>query len=244
MKAEILDRLLDFVWPRNCEVCARACDRVGRHVCSDCLNRIPFVPQDGVCRVCGRAVEGFEGEYLCEDCSRPSTRPSFDRAASAFRFEDKAREMLLGYKFDGRLWLRSDFADWLEAAARARFDAAAVDVVVPMPVTRFHRVDRGYNQSAYLAEELAGRLDRRYLAGALARRGSPRRQAELAEEERRENVKGTVVVRRPADVRGRTVLVVDDVMTTGSTLSECAKVLKEAGARRVWCVTLARSIRA
>ena len=239
----MIGRILDLVWPRRCEVCGRPVDRAGRHVCADCLNRIPFVPAEGCCRVCGRAVAGLAGEYLCEDCGRRATRPAFDRAACAIRFEDRAREMLLDYKFNRHLWLRDDFVDWLEAAARARFDLPAVDVVLPMPITAFHRLDRGYNQSAYLAAALARRIDRRCDEAVIARTGRPRRQSELSEEERRANAKGTFVVRRPARVRGRTVLVVDDVMTTGATLSACAKALKEAGAARIWCLALARSIR-
>lgn len=239
----MIEKVLDLIWPRNCEVCGRPVDRTGRHICADCLNRIPFIPADGCCRICGRAVAGLAGEYLCEDCDRRATRPHFDRAASAVRFEDRAREMLLAFKFNRHLWLRDDLADWLEAAARARFDLAAVDVVLPMPVTAFHRLDRGYNQSAYLAKVLAERIARRFTDGVLARQGHPKRQSELQEEERRANVKGTFAVRRPELVRGRTVLVVDDVMTTGATLSECARSLKDAGAAHVWCVTVARSIR-
>lgn len=234
--------LLDSIWPRNCEVCGRPADRPGRHVCAACLMRIPFVPTDGLCRVCGRAAEGHAGEYLCEDCSGPH-RPFFDRAVSAVRFEDKARQMMLDYKFNGHLWLKDDFTDWLEAAARAQFDLASVDVILPMPLTGLHHFIRGYNQSGYLAAALARRLDRRCREDVLARTGRPRRQSELDEEARRENVKGTFVVRKGEFVQGRTVLVIDDVMTTGSTLSECARVLKLAGASRVWCLTLARSIR-
>ena len=204
--------------------------------------RIPFVPADGLCRVCGRAAEGHAGEYLCEDCSGPH-RPFFDRAVSAIRFEDKAREMLLDYKFNGHLWLRDDFADWLEASARAHFDLAAVDLLLPMPLTAFHRLDRGYNQSGYLAEALAKRFDRTCREDVLKRKGRPERQSELDEDARRENVKDTFAVTKPDLVRGRTVLLVDDVMTTGSTLSECARELKLSGASRVWCLTLARSIR-
>lgn len=240
----VRERVLDLLWPRRCEACRRPGDRPGRFLCTDCLNRVPFVPTDGVCRVCGRAVEGLGGEYLCEDCSRRKTAPAFDRAASAFRFEGVAREMLLDYKFNRHLWLRDDFADFLEGTVRARFDAAAIDLVLPMPVTAFHRLDRGYNQSAILAATLADRLDRRFDASVLKRIGSPKRQAELSEDERRENVKGTFAVRRAGLVRGRTVLVVDDVMTTGSTLSAAAEALKASGAGRVWCVTLARSVRA
>jgi predicted amidophosphoribosyltransferase len=75
------------------------------------------------------------------------------------------------------------------------------------------------------------------------RQGKFETQSSLTEEERIENVKGTFAVRRPELVRGRTILVVDDIMTTGATLGECAKTLKAAGASRVWSVTLARSVR-
>ncbi len=201
------------------------------------------MPVDGLCRCCGRAVEGLAGDYLCEDCRLPSTRPAFDGAASAVRFEAEARRMVLDYKFNRHFQLKEDFADWLEAVARSRFDVTAVDAVLGMPITEVHRIDRGYNQSDYLARELARRIERLYLARALVRTGSPRRQAGLAERERRENVAGTFEVVQPRRVRGRTLLLVDDVMTTGATLSEAARSLKKCGAWRVWCVTLARSLR-
>lgn len=167
----------------------------------------------------------------------------FDRAGCAIRYEAEAREAVNRYKSHGALWLRDDFCDWLEAAARARFDADAVDAVLPVPSTAWHRMDRGYNQCAYLARGVADRIGRRCEEGVLRRCGRPRRQAGLSESERRENAKGTFAARRPERVRGRTLLVVDDIMTTGSTLSDCARALKEAGAWRVWCLALARSVR-
>ncbi|MBR7180447.1 MAG: ComF family protein, partial [Kiritimatiellae bacterium] len=81
------------------------------------------------------------------------------------------------------------------------------------------------------------------LRGAVARTGRPKRQSGLGGSERRENVKGSFAVLRPGFVRGRTLLVVDDVMTTGSTLSECARALKEAGAAKVFALTLARTVK-
>ena len=239
---KVIESILDFVWPRRCEICGKTADRPGRHVCADCLNRLPFVPTDGCCRRCGRAAEKLDGEFLCEDCR--VHRPSFDRTASALSFEGEARELVNGFKFDRRkLWLRTDFADWLEAVARVRFNVDEVDVVVPMPSTWLHRLDRGYNQCDYLASVLAKRLDKPYVRQALRRVGMPKKQGVLSEEERRTNVLGTFSVRRPETVCGKTVLVVDDIMTTGSTLSACAAELKRAGAVRVWCVTLARSFR-
>ena len=215
---KLLQRALDLLWPRNCEICGRPVDREARYICAECLNRIPFVrPEDGMYEI--------------------------DDAASAVRFECETREIINGYKFKNSIWLRDDFVDWIEAAARSRFDVAAIDAVIAIPTTLSHRINRGYNQSALLAEPLAKRLDRRFLGRAVARTGHPKRQSSLSEEERAENVKGTFVVREPSLVRGRTILLVDDIMTTGSTLSECVKTLKAAGAWRVWSVTLARSVR-
>ena len=211
-------RLLDLVWPRACEICTRPSDRDGRYVCSDCLNRIPFIrPGDGV--------------YDIPD------------AVSAVRFECETRRMVLDWKFNRHLWLKSDFCDWMEAAAAARFDLAAVDAVIAMPTTLRHRLDRGGNPCAFLAADLARRIDRLYLAGALVRQGRPKRQGGLNEEERRVNVKGTFAVRHPERLRGRTLLLIDDILTTGSTVAECVNVLKNAGVSRVWAVTLARSVR-
>ncbi len=214
----VLQRVLDLLWPRNCEICGRPVDREARYICADCLNRIPFVrPEDGMYEI--------------------------DDAASAVRFECETREMINGYKFRSHIWLKNDFVDWMEAAARAKFDVAAIDAVVAIPTTLGHKLNRGYNQSAMMAEALAKRLERKFLARAVTRIGHPKRQSSLSEEERRENVKGTFAVREPSLVRGRTILLVDDIMTTGATLSECAKTLKAAGAWRVWCLTLARSVR-
>ena len=170
-------------------------------------------------------------------------QPAYDRAASALSFEGDAREAVNAFKFRKHLWLRDDLVDWMEAVARARFRVGEVDVVVAMPSTLWHRLDRGYNQCAYLARTLAKRLQRPYVPFAMRRKGNPKRQGRLTEEERRENVIGTFGVWRAKAVRGKTVLVVDDIMTTGSTLSECAAELKRAGATRVWCVTIARSHR-
>lgn len=196
---------------------------------------------NGCCRRCGRDAYGLDGEYLCEDCR--TYKPSFDRAASAVYFDGDAREMINAFKFRNHYWLRDDFVDMIEAAVNAHFHVAKIDVILPMPVTLYRRLDRGFNQCAILAKSLAKRLKRKYVNNALGRTGSPRRQGGLDEKERRENVIGTFVVNKPSVVKDHTVLLVDDIMTTGSTLSECAATVKRAGAERVWAITLAHSIR-
>ena len=178
-----ISETLDFFYPRYCEACRRPVDRPGRHFCSDCLNRLPFTPTDGCCRRCGRAAEKLDGEFLCEDCR--TYRPSFDRAASALSFEGDAREAMNAFKFRNHLWLRDDLVDWMEAVARARFKVGEIDVIVAMPSTLWHRLDRGYNQCAYLARALAKRLKKPYAPFVLRRKGNPKKQGRLPEEEGR-----------------------------------------------------------
>ena len=234
--------LLDAIWPRKCELCGELVDREGFHLCGECLMRLPIVDFNGCCEICGKDIGAGEYSLLCQDCSGPH-KPAFDRAAFALRFEEDARNMILDYKFNRSIWLRNDFVLLMEAAARRRFDLDAVDMVCPMPLTLFHRLDRGYNQCAYLARELARRIAREDRADIVRRTGHPRRQAGLTEKERRENERGTFAIRHAEAIVGKTVLVVDDVLTTGATLSECARALKDAGAQRVFALTLAKAVR-
>lgn len=230
--------LLDFIWPRACEICMRPVDRPGRYLCSDCLNRLSLTPTRGLCQKCGRDAAGFEGEYLCQECRE--RRPAFDRTGSALFFEGEARSLVNHFKFREALHLKTDFVDLLEAMAMVRFNLKEIDVVSSVPLALTRRIVRGYDQCEMLGVALAKRLKKTYRK-LLKRVGSPVRQSSLSEEDRRKNVIGTFALRGPFSAR--TVLLVDDIMTTGSTLSECAKVLKSAGAKTVYCLTLARSVR-
>lgn len=204
--------------------------------------RLPLIPIRGVCRKCGRDATAFDGDYLCEDCVRH--RPQFDRVASAMRFEGVARELVNSYKFRDRFTVHGDLLDILEATVRARFKVEELSCVAPMPSTLRHRFLRGYNQCAELAYPLARRLHKPCRA-LLRRVGSPGTQGGLSEEDRRQNVIGTfdAAIFSGDLSRFDTVLLIDDIMTTGSTMSEAASTLKRFGVRRVWGATLARSVR-
>lgn len=204
--------------------------------------RLPVVDFNGCCEICGKDIGSGGYSLLCQDCSGPH-KPAFDRAAFVLRFEEDARRMILDYKFNRNIWLRNDFVLLMESAARSRFDMDEIDIVCPMPLTLFHRLDRGYNQCGYLARALARRMGRAYRADIVRRKGHPRRQAGLSEKERRKNVRGTFSVRHASDIAGKTIMVVDDVLTTGATLSECARALKAAGAKRVYALALAKAVR-
>jgi ComF family protein len=149
-------------------------------------------------------------------------------------------DVIRTFKYNGGTWLKEDFADILEGTLKSKFPFGEIDSIMPVPLHSERLRKRGYNQSEILAGELSLRLDRRLDTKSLVRIRNTPQQARLSLRERIRNVEGAFKIERPELVRGRTILLIDDVTTTMSTLENCAKVLKEAKAKAVWCLTLAR----
>ncbi len=235
-----LDRLLDLFYPRICPLCDAVSDRPGRLICWRCFGRLPLHTADeAVCRRCGLAPEGHvEEDFLCDACRRAP--PAFDRARAAAPFRGGIRDLLHAFKYNGATWLRADLVDFLEGALRAYYEPQLIDLVLPVPLHTGRLRRRGYNQSALLAAALARRFGIESAPRQLRRSWATPTQTRLSAPARRRNVLGAFHVPHPAWVRGRTVLVVDDVMTTGATLHETARCLKRAGAWRVWALAVAR----
>ncbi len=207
------ERALDVVWPRVCAV-------------RDCARRVDR-PQGCLCSRCWDALPWY-GETT----------------AAAVAYLDPVDGLVQAFKFGGRRHLAGTFAEAMATQlAKHPADAAAVDVVVPVPLHPLRLRERGYNQSELLARPLARALGRRMDAGALLRKIDTPHQSRLSREERLENLKGAFAVDFPERVRGRVVLLVDDVSTTGATLEACAAALRRAGAARVMPFTFARAVR-
>ena len=236
--------LADLVWPRICAIdgCGRTSDRPGRHICSRCFATLPFLDVPGRCSICGaETAHDVRHEFVCEACTvKP---PPFERARSAVRYDDAFGQLMQDFKYRKSTWLRADLSDLLEGVVRAKFPFHEIDVVIPVPLHPNRLRERGFNQCELLAEDLARRLNRRLDAGSLRRVVDTPHQARLSEDERRKNLDSAFDVSDASGIRGRTVLLVDDVMTSGTTLSCTARVLKQAGASRIWCATVARAIR-
>lgn len=231
-------QVADWLYPRVCPGCGGNSDRPGRHLCWACLSRIELYTQ-GLCTLCGRFVEGPVGHaFVCGVCRQ--AKPSFDRARAAGRFSGVLREQVHQFKYGQALWLKHDLADLLQGCLNAHFTPAEVDVVMPVPLHPVRQRERSYNQSVLLARELARRIDRRYDGRSLVRIRTTETQTRLDAAHRRMNMRGAFKVTGPEWVRQRCVLLVDDVMTTGATLNECARMLKKAGAHTVWAVTVGR----
>jgi ComF family protein len=178
------------------------------------------------------------GDFLCDLCRRAARAIDGARAAAAFR--GGLRSLLHAFKYRHATWLCMDLADLLQGCVAAYYETADIDLVVPVPLHPNKQRQRTYNQSALLADILARRLGLETFGDSLRRARATPSQTRLSAAARRANVRGAFEVVRPAWVRGRSVLLVDDVMTTGATLHEAAACLKKAGAWRVWAVAVAR----
>ncbi len=230
--------LLDMVFPRSCAGCGAADPDEGRQLCWDCLAGLAYI-QPPFCASCGDPVSGrIDHAYRCPFCA--SRAIHFDTARSVARYDGALAVAIQDLKYRGALWLADDLARLLESGVRTHFRADAVDGVAPVPLHPTRRRERGYNQAAVLAGRLARRLGRPLWSGAVRKIRWTPTQTRLTAAERMANVAGSFASRGDGRLRGRNVLLVDDVMTTGATVNECARALKAGGAAAVWVITVAR----
>jgi len=232
--------MLDLVLPRHCAVSGRPllAEETGA-VAPEVLREVPVVGPD-YCSRCGAPQGDGVGRIKeCMACREYTEGFGTREVAAAGAYAGVLKEMCLALKFGGARGVAVPLAAWLALICHERGLADKVDFVVPMPlhVIRFFR--RGYNQAALIAQPLAAALGKPMRDSALERREATLRQATLSAAQRRRNVEDAF---RSTNLDGQTVLLVDDVMTTGATLAAAARCMKRAGARAVYGAVAARAV--
>ncbi|WP_218574606.1 ComF family protein [Reyranella sp. CPCC 100927] len=231
---------LDVLLPPQCMSCSAAVDAPGA-LCAACWSKIAFIAAP-VCACCGLPFEVDAGpETLCGACL--AKRPRYRRARAAFRYDAESRRLVLMFKHADRLDPAPTFGRWLALAGAGLL--ADADVIAPIPLHRWRLLWRRYNQSAELARAVGRHSGKAVVPDLVVRHRRTPSQADLNARERRLNVAGAFSVnpRHRAAVRDKTVLLIDDVLTTGATVEACARTLLRAGAAAVDVLTLARVVR-
>jgi ComF family protein len=227
-----------LLYPATCTICGKNV-RAGEYLCEECEAKIVRVLPP-FCKTCSEPFEGsITSAFTCANCAHRTIH--FDAAVAAYRGRGIVREIIHEFKYARQIHLRHLVAHWLCAALDdERLRDISFDLIVPVPLHPARQRERGFNQASLLAESLSAETSMPSKP-ALQRIRYTTTQTALDRSERMENLHNAFRLRKNADVRGLRVLLIDDVLTTGSTLSECARVLKRAGAISVHAATAARA---
>ena len=228
-----LRAMRDFALPARCSGCGAIVDEV-HTFCIDCWRSIDFLA--GGCTSCGQPLAGTDAD-ICAIClAKP---PRIQRSRSAVTYDEITRGLVLRLKYGRKVGLAKTMAHYM---APLLADLPPDSAIVPVPLHRRRLWQRGFNQSGLLANELSRRTGLAVDQSLVRTKRTPPLQG-LSRLQRRRAVAGAFAVRNDSNIRGRVVVLVDDVLTTGSTANGCARALFKAGVRRVEFVSWARVVR-
>lgn len=231
----VFSALGDFLFPRVCLVCEK--DIEGEVLCRECFDSVYKIERN-FCQLCGRPLERFRKKAVCSECIRHPL--SLARIRAWARFTHPLDKVVYAFKYQRRAGLANYFSRHLAMVIASDPFLKSADALVPVPLFALKSWWRGYNQSELLVRSLAKRTG---IAAwnALARRRSTRAQTHLSSSQRRANVKDAFTLMDrfdPSLLKDKKLILLDDVITSGSTLDEAAEVLLEAGAAEIYGLTI------
>ena len=213
---KVFDYILSLIYPPKCVFCGTVIDK--SDICEECEKSLPFTKGDSI-------YQKF---------------PFVDKCISPLYYKDYVRRAVLRFKFAGCSCYSRRLGGIMSECAENNLDCGSIDMISCIPLSRKRMHDRGYNQAELLAKEISKKVGVEYLPTLKKIRHNTAQSTIKDSKQRAANVIGAYRVIDAEEVKGKYILLVDDVVTTGSTVSECARILKKSGAKAVYCVTLAR----
>lgn len=231
-----LSTLINAILPARCLHCGKIIAN-DNCLCSECFEQISFITKP-YCIHCGTPLLNKSvSDLYCANCLNKKDNLRYSR--SAVIYDEFSKKLILDFKFFDHIENKKLLAQWMFFAGKDIFDAG-VDVILPIPLHYMRLLKRKYNQSAILSSELSKLTNIQADYKSLIKIKKTQPQAECSGKKRITNIKNAFFVKYPDNIKGKRVLLIDDVYTTGSTLRECAKVLKKAGAKSVDSLTVAK----
>ena len=228
---------LDLLFPPKCIFCGQIM-RIGTtfEMCSLCKDRLSFI-QRIACQKCGKPIVVKDQEDVCSDCKK--TNHLYTAATSVFVYSGTVQRALQRMKFEGRRRYAIVFGFLMANQLKKMKNWPIIDIVVYTPLHKKRYAERGFNQAKLLAHEVAKHLDYKVLEDMLYKIKHTPAQSSLVRAKRQQNIYNAFKLNMAIDVKDKTILLVDDIYTTGTTVNECTRYLKAAGAKEVYVITAA-----
>jgi len=238
---EFQSTLFQFFLPPQCPCCENFLEEGRQGFCSNCLSEIRWI-EPPFCSICGipfasKAVEN----HPCGACVTRGKYFTMARALGAY--EGSLREAIHRWKYEGKIHLTPFFTEWMAEGLNRYWEPASLDLLIPVPLHTQRLRERGFNQALLLVKELSLRTGIPYRKTILQKKKSTLPQVNLSGTEREKGLRGAFQTIGKEELLEKSVLLVDDVYTTGATVNECSKVLLRGGAERVDVLTLAHAIK-
>lgn len=225
--------LLDLIYPRRCPVCDKAVKPFGSLICEECEKKIKYVKAP-YCQKCGKELKDKRAFY-CHDCAHKEHK--YDRGMALFQYASVA-DSLYRFKYRGRAEYAAYYAERMAYVLGEKILSLHPDALVPVPIHSSKKRIRGYNQAEALANELGGILDVPVNVKLIKRVRKTAPMKDLSIEERQNNLKRAFKICHN-DVKLSTIVIIDDIYTTGSTIDAMAQELRLAGVENIYFATLA-----
>ncbi len=234
----ILKAVKDYIFPNACLSCRNLIDE-NAFLCLDCWKETELIGQN-ICNKCGDPLEfEIENELICGRCIRQM--PIFNKSVSVFIFKGVTKEIIHKFKYEDQLHIAKKMVKLMLLKGQNLIEDS--EIIAPVPMHFFKVLKRNYNQSAILAREIAENTDLSYVGDLLVKTKNTKPQFSLKYNERMQNLKDSFKTQHKyLDlIKGKNILLIDDVTTTGATLNSCAKTLLDSGCKSVNVITLAKT---
>jgi len=237
-----LSGIVSLLYPKHCAICETYIDEGFFDLCEDCWKSLPLIGSTQ-CQRCG----AYLGPYTkpSESCSRceEGQFSSIKKVSAIFRYKDSAKDLIHKLKFDKRRYVAYSLADMLAEHLKTEAFIEKIDIIVPVPLHWRREMVRTFNQSEIIASSVSKKLKIKYETNVIGRKRATKEQSRLEINERKKNLEGAFALSlvNRFKVAGKTILLIDDVMTTGTTLTECAKVLKKGNAKAIYGAVICRA---
>lgn len=224
---------LEYLYPRRCPICHEIIGVKNTYICMECTNKLEVIKEPR-CKKCSKPIESKTREY-CLDCSNKQLH--YDRGYALWVYKKGIKESIYAFKYQNRKEYAHYYTMELLKYYGSTLEKLQLDVVMPIPISRKKKIKRGFNQAELIAKPIAKALGVQIDTKTLIRIKDTTPQKKLNNKDRIKNLEKAFKILKNS-VEYKNVLLVDDIYTTGSTISECAKILKASGAERIYYISL------